>query len=216
MSGLFIVLEGIDGSGTSTQGQKLVELLRSQGRKVHLTCEPSRGPIGQLIRSILEKRLLEEGEVRSFDAPTMALLFAADRMDHITNEVKVQLRSGSIVICDRYLLSSLIYQSLTAEPNSLPSQQNWLRQINQGALQPDLTLVLDLKAERAAERRSIRGGVEELYEKSELQRKLAVLYAQAPQLLPEQAVYLIDAAQPVEQVTADLREKIEPLLGPLR
>ena len=123
-----------------------------------LTCEPSTGPIGSLIRQVLQRRLFVPDATgpRNFDWSTMALLFAADRMDHLDSTVVPALRAGSVVISDRYDLSSLAYQSVTAHNGSDPIP--WIRQLNAQALRPDLTIVIDVPAEVAEERRRTRGG----------------------------------------------------------
>lgn len=182
--GLFIVLEGIDGCGSTTQVKLLGEALRSRGAEVVLTCEPSSGPIGSLIRQALQRRLLapDTGAPRQLDWTAMALLFAADRMDHLASTVIPALRAGSVVISDRYDLSSLAYQSVTAHGGADPLP--WIRTLNAHALRPDLTLVIDVPAEVAEERRRARGGVEELFEARELQARLATVYARAEQLVP--------------------------------
>jgi dTMP kinase len=192
--GKFIVVEGIDGSGSTTLVQTLVDQLRGQGRRVHKTCEPSSGPIGAMIRQVLAHRVVVPGPSGAV-APswsTMALLFAADRLDHLQSEVLPQLQGGATVISDRYDLSSLAYQSATAEADAIRTLA-WIRELNRHARRPDLTLVLDVRAEVAAERRQGRGGAEELYEKRELQARLCQAYAQAEMLVPGDPLVHLDA-----------------------
>src|SRR5262245_48963099 len=114
--GRFIVIEGVDGSGSTTHTKLLSKALKKRGFRVHITCEPTTGPIGALIRQVLQKRITSPGEAgpQSLGWSTMALLFAADRLDHLDSEVIPSLRTGEWVISDRYDLSSLAYQSLTA------------------------------------------------------------------------------------------------------
>src|SRR5688500_15875611 len=85
--GAFIVLEGLDGAGTTTQLGRLAEALRARGQRVHTTCEPSTGPIGALIRQALTGRLGLPGGRGPLDDATLALLFAADRTDHLAAEI---------------------------------------------------------------------------------------------------------------------------------
>src|SRR5215208_5930139 len=87
--GRFIVVEGVDGSGSTTHTKLLAKALRKRGHKVHITCEPTTGPIGALIRQVLQKRITMPGESgpRSLAWSTMALLFAADRLDHLDSEI---------------------------------------------------------------------------------------------------------------------------------
>src|SRR5215211_6152531 len=104
LPGFFIVIEGIDGCGSTTHSKRLAKALRTEGREVRLTCEPTTGPIGALIRHVLQKRLFvpdAEGP-RAFAWSTMGLLFAADRLDHLDSTVIPALRDGAIVVSDRY------------------------------------------------------------------------------------------------------------------
>lgn len=182
--GRFIVLEGIDGSGTTTQARRLVEALEARGEPTLLTCEPTSGPVGALLRQALQKKLLADdgAAARRLDWTTLALLFAADRLDHLHQVVVPALEAGRTVVSDRYVLSSLAYQSVTSPegPESLP----WIRELNRHAPPPDLTLVLDVDEAVAAERRALRGGPPELFEVREIQRKLADFYARAGEVVP--------------------------------
>lgn len=196
MAGRFIVLEGIDGAGTTTQGQTLVATLESHGHPARFTHEPSALPIGALLRQIL---VGGPGMARP-DWDGMALLFAADRLDHVAREIEPLIAAGVTVVCDRYDLSTLAYQSATAgdEQAALP----WLRAINQRARRPDVTLVLDVDAAVAEARRARRGGEPELFERRELQRRLASIYAEAEQLVPGDLLLHIDANGTLADVEA--------------
>ena len=188
MKGAFIVLEGIDGSGTTTQMSLLARELERRGLGVETTHEPSQGPVGRLLR-----QLLVDAKTDCHIAwGTMALLFAADRVDHVARTLLPAIERGRIVICDRYDLSSLIYQSLTAPETA--NSLSWIRVLNREAIRPDLTLVLDVPAEIAAERRQMRGGVQEVYETSELQRQLADAYAQAATFVPDDTLIHLDGS----------------------
>ncbi|HEX6767531.1 MAG TPA: dTMP kinase [Polyangiaceae bacterium] len=182
--GTFIVVEGIDGAGTTTHSRLLAKALKAPTREVVLTCEPTNGPVGGLIRQILQRRLFVADATgpRGFAWSTLALLFAADRLDHLDSVVLPALAEGSIVVSDRYDLSSLAYQSATAPASSdvLP----WIRSLNARAIRPDLTVVLDVPAEVAAERRQGRGGVEEVFENRPLQDRLVSIYEHAQTLVP--------------------------------
>ena len=103
----FVVLEGLDGAGTTTQSGLLVEALRRGGERCRATREPTGGPIGKLLRAALR------GELQMTPC-TLALLFAADRSEHLHSRdgILATLRAGGYVVCDRYLFSSLVYQSL--------------------------------------------------------------------------------------------------------
>ena len=112
--GKFVVYEGIDGSGTTTQAARLASYLRGRGVPVCETSEPTRGPFGAVIRQALEGRL-------EVDERALAVAFAADRYDHLFSTdrgIVDRLKAGTWVICDRYVLSSLVYQTangMTAE-----------------------------------------------------------------------------------------------------
>jgi dTMP kinase len=194
-AGRFIVLEGIDGSGTTTQAQRLVAALQQHGRAALFTCEPSSGPIGKQIRQLLGA----SGDEASRGWDTLALLFAADRLDHVAREIRPALAAGTIVICDRYDLSSYAYQSATALPGTDPLP--WLRALNQRAPRPDLTLVLDVDPDIAEQRRHARGLPAELFERRDLQRRLAQLYAGAEQLVPGDTLLHIAADAGLPEVT---------------
>ena len=183
-AGTFIVVEGIDGAGTTTHSRLLAKSLKTAEREVVLTCEPTNGPVGGLIRQILQRRLFVADATgpRAFAWSTLALLFAADRLDHLDSVVLPALADGSIVVSDRYDLSSLAYQSATAP--SGPGVVPWIRSLNARAIRPDLTIVLDVPAEVAAERRRGRGGVEEVFETRALQDKLLSIYQHAETLIP--------------------------------
>lgn len=203
-AGYFLVLEGIDGSGSTTQAHRLVEHFSALGYTARFTCEPSSGHVGKLLRAALEKRLpaISGQGAHRFDWGTLALLFAADRLDHLAAEVEPALARGEIVVSDRYTLSSFVYQSLTAAADSdaLP----WLRALNQRAREPDLCLVLDVPANEAAKRRERRGGAEELFDDLELQRRLAAGYARGAELAPGQPQVAVDGVGAPEVVTARL------------
>lgn len=131
LKGAFICIEGLDGCGKTTQTKLLVEKLQ-RGYNAIYTAEPSDGKIGVFIR----KSILY-GERRSA-SPTEALLFAADRVEHVENEVLPALRQGKLVISDRYIYSSLAYQG--AAGLSL----EWIQSINQYALRPGLAIFIDV------------------------------------------------------------------------
>lgn len=129
--GCFVCIEGLDGSGKSTQARLLAERLQKT-RRVLLTVEPSRGRIGTFIR---QSYLYGENRLSSV---VEALLFAADRVDHVQNEIAPALETGDVVISDRYVYSSLAYQG--AAGLSL----EWIEKVNSHALRPDIALFLDV------------------------------------------------------------------------
>ena len=194
--GRFIVLEGIDGSGTTTQAARLAAELERRGTPVCLTREPTPGPIGVLLRGALqEKWVPEPGEARRrVSWATFSLLFAADRLDHLDNVIVPALEAGRTVVSDRYDLSSLAYQSVTAPEGA--SVVPWIRALNARALRPDVTVVLYVPADIAEERRKARGGPPEIFEVSDLQRRLAAVYTRAEELVPgDRVVHVADGSQ---------------------
>jgi dTMP kinase len=208
LAGRFIVLEGIDGSGTTTQAERLVAELVRAGVGARFTCEPSGGPHGRQIRQLLAPS--SDPVSRSWDA--LALLFAADRLDHVAREIRPALDSGGTVICDRYDLSSLAYQSATAPSGVDPVP--WIRAINQRALRPDLTLVLDVDPDVAEARRVRRAQPAEIFEQRDLQRRLAQLYARAEELVPGDRLLHIRAEGSVDEVGAQILQAISTNLLP--
>jgi dTMP kinase len=209
--GVFIVLEGIDGSGSTTHTKLLGKALRQRGLKVVETCEPSPGPVGALIRQVLSRRLFVADATgpRSFAWSTMALLFAADRMDHLDSTIVPALRDGAVVLSDRYDLSSLAYQSVTAPGGE--KVVPWIRELNAAALRPDLTVVIDVPVEVAEERRRSRGGIEEMFETRELQTRLCAVYGHAEQLVPDDRVAHVTGVGAVSDVAASILNAVVAL-----
>jgi dTMP kinase len=202
-----IVFEGIDGAGTTTQSALYADHLKSLRRRVHVTREPSGGPVGHMLRLVLGGRLTLAS---ARQAEAMALLFAADRLDHVDHEIGPHLRDGSVVLCDRYVLSSIAYQSATARSEDTVAVEAWIRTLNRHAIVPTATVVLDVSPEVAERRRNERSGAVELYEESELQRRLAALYSRAAELLPGEVVHLVDGNAAVDDVAARVRAVLAP------
>jgi dTMP kinase len=198
MPGRLVVLEGIDGAGTTTQVARLMDRLRAMGVLVHATREPSDGAIGALARQILTGRAPN----RVGGAPgwaTMALLFAADRMDHVETEIEPGMARGAVVISDRYVASSLAYQSVS-RGEAAEEAIEWIRAINRHTRQPDLVVVLDVPSELAAARRASRGEAAQLYEHDEMQRALADFYRDLPRHMPEERIAMVDGTGALEVV----------------
>jgi dTMP kinase len=204
--GKFIVLEGIDGSGTTTQLDRAVSYVRTLGRSAVATREPSGGPIGKLLREALIGRLkMPDGT--TMDGRTMALLFAADRIDHLQREIEPLLAAGTTVISDRYLLSSLAYQAEEAE-------RDWVASLARNVLRPDLTILLDIPIEVAARRREVAGRPIERYDADFYLTKVAANYrALAAQDL---SVVVLDGTETKDDVTAALCRAIVPLFASIR
>lgn len=196
---LFIVLEGIDGSGTTTQLGRLVGHLEARGRRVHETREPSTGPVGQLLRQILMggHRLADGSPV---DGLATALLFAADRRDHLRREIEPALAAGMDVVSDRYLLSSLAYQAQEAD-------RDWVATLARDLREPDLTLLLDLPVPVAAARRRAAGRVDERYDADEVQERVAARYREL--VAGNARAVTIDAAASVDDVALSIGRAVD-------
>ena len=207
--GCFIVFEGIDGAGTTTQAERYAAYLRQKKRLVHVTREPSDGPIGSQLRLALGGRLHLGA---THQAHVMALMFAADRLDHIDQEVLPHLRDGGVVICDRYDLSSLAYQTATAPAGTREPFEAWVRTLNAHAVRPTVTVVLDVTPEEAERRRRERSGALELYEESELQKKLAELYENAAELMPNDRIIRLDGNVGRDEVSEAVRAALAPIV----
>jgi dTMP kinase len=205
-AGRFIVIEGLDGAGTTTQTQRLAAFLRERGRRVHATAEPSAGPAGALARLVLTRRV-GGASGGAFDAAALALLFAADRLDHVAAEIAPRLAEGTDVVCDRFTLSSLAYQSLTT------GDAAWVEAVNAKALAPDVTIFLRVPARVAVGRRFAASSARELFEVPAFQRRVARAYERGIERLRAigQRVEVVDGGRPVEEVTRALGEIVTPL-----
>lgn len=206
--GHFIVLEGIDGSGTTTQAARLAEKFAAAKLPAMVTAEPSSGPIGSIVRQILGGRLVLQS-AQGLVSPSwksMALLFAADRQDHIESEILPNLEDGVTVICDRYLYSSVIYQSVSAESDGAEA---WIRAINRHAIKPDLVLYLQVTPEEALRRRKERDRKTEIFDDPTFQRRLAAAYERLPEMFSDTDIAVIDCNRPLEAVLQDCWAQIE-------
>jgi len=183
--GTFIVIEGLDGSGKTTQAKLLTAKLSRSHNAVY-TSEPSRGKIGTFIRNSClygEKRL---------SSATEALLFAADRVDHVEKEIKPALAEGKLVVCDRYVYSSLAYQG------SAGLSVEWIKEINRYALKPDLAVFIDVTPEKVLQRLKRRKSV---MENLETQRKVREIYQKS---VAKGELVRINGDNPLEKVGEDL------------
>jgi len=193
--GVFIVFEGIDGSGKSTHIKALAEELSSQGYGVLQTSEPSKDRIGNFIRRYAERndsRLTPETE---------ALLFAADRFEHVKTVIEPALRRGRIVISDRYLYSSLAYQGAGG------LEVDWIREMNRFAPKPDLGILLDILPEFSLQRVNRRKTV---FENSDYLRKVRNIYLKLVE--EEEELVRIDADKPRKAVQAEIFSLVQKLL----
>jgi dTMP kinase len=191
------VVESADGVGGTTQCEQLVHRRVAAGRKVHLTKEPSEGPIGKLIR-----QMLGSDRPRRDTHRELALLFAADRLDHLGREVEPRLADGFDVISDRYVLSSLVYQSL-----DLPFE--WVRDLNKHAPQPDTTILITLPLDVAWARLEARlkaGAKQEIFDQRTTQVRIHTEYER---LAKRFSALFVDGLGTVEEVGGRVQAAME-------
>ena len=197
--GRLIVLEGIDGSGTTTQTERLVAHLRQHGRTAVSTREPSGGPVGRLLREVLLGQHRMPGSA-SVDGRTMALLFAADRLDHLQREVEPLLAEGSDVVSDRYLMSSLAYQAEEAD-------REWVALLARGVRPPDLTILLDIPVALAAQRRLLAGRPEERYDANSYLGRVADNYRRLARAAA--TAVILDGSVPRDEVAVAVAAAVQ-------
>ncbi len=221
-AGCFLVLEGLDGAGTTTQAELLAAWLRGRGRRALVTAEPSRGPVGVLVRQVLAGRL-GGGAGGAFDPAALALLFAADRRDHLASEVEPALARGIDVVSDRFTLSSLAYQAValsgSRRDGGRPGPMRWVRELNRLARAPDLTIFLRVPPAAALARRRAASGGRDLYVVPAFQRRVARAYADALRLARAagERVAVVDGRGSMEAVAAAVARAaaaVAPRRGP--
>lgn len=207
MSGCFFALEGIDGSGKSTQLKLLARRLEAAGIPCLTTCEPTVGPIGKLLRQVLT------GQV-TCDSRVVAPLFAADRLDHLLNEkdgLCSAVERGVTVLTDRYYFSSYAYQSV-----DLPLE--WVIEVNRPCadlLRPTATLFIDVSPELALERIAQNRESTELFETKDRLTRTREQYFRAFALEKDrERVIIIPGDRDVEAVAGDIWRAVSTLLPP--
>jgi len=181
-TGKFVCIEGVDGCGKTTQARLLVRNLRHRGFDAVYTTEPSLGTVGKLIRSFV---LAREERV---SVALEALLFAADRVDHVKSEVESLLKQDKIVVCDRYVYSSLAYQGAAG------LDTDWIDCINRFALKPDVALLLDVPPEVVVSRLKTKKSV---MENMTNLRKVRDLYVR---LAEQQRMVLLNGNKSIKEV----------------
>lgn len=187
----FIALEGADGSGTSTHSHLLKGFLETKGFNVYLTQEPSQSKIGALLREFLKNK--------EIPPTTDALLFAADRDLHFHNEIQKKLEEGYIVISDRYLESSIVYQSVQSDKISV----EWIKEINKFIHQPDITIILDIDPKIALARKEDEDL--EKFEDTSFLDKVRDLYLTRAK---QEGYYVISSDNIIEFVQAEIQKII--------
>lgn len=205
--GLFIVLEGPDGAGISTQTALLHSGLTQRDLKAIATKEPTSGPIGSVIRQALTHRLVYPPSAPIGD-DVMALLYSADRLDHLRADILPRLEAGTHVVCDRYRLSSYAYQGTSLG-------QDWVRALNNRSIAPDITFFIDVPPEISQQRIEARGGYVELYETDE---RLRPIYANYLELIEQdrksgERIIIIDGKLAIGIVAATILQKTLEIIG---
>jgi len=193
--GFFICIEGLDGCGKTTQTKLLVNRLEKECSAVY-TAEPSQGRIGQFI-----KEYCLHSETRG-SAIVEALLFAADRYEHIQNEVRPALNRGKFVVSDRYIYSSLAYQGAAGV------DLDWIRTINKDAIRPGLAIFIDVDPERVIGRLKPRRSV---MENLQTQKKVRGFYMR---FVDRKELIKINGNQEVDAVARDILKTVMAFLKP--
>jgi len=188
--GVFICVEGIDGSGKTTQAHILVEALKKEGFEAVYTTEPSNGVFGEMLR----KHILEGS--RRVPVVVEAVLFAVDRFDHIESEVKPLLKRGKIVVSDRYVYSSIAYQGASS------LSKKWLKEINNRAIKPDLSIFIDVPPEIVIGRINRQKSVMETLQ---TQKRVREAYLK---LVEEEDLLVIDGASSKKEVAERIQKVV--------
>lgn len=192
--GLFIVFEGIDGSGKDTHIKLLSEELRQQGHRVLETSEPSGNEVGALLRRYQRR------SGKRLPAETEALLYTADRYEHVRNIVEPALKRGQIVLSNRYFYSTLAYQG------AMGVDLDWIREMNRFAPKPDAAILLDILPEFSLRRLKRRRTV---FEQLENLRNVRDIYVR---LVKGGELVRVDADRPKRLVQAELLALVQELL----
>ena len=187
--GRFIVFEGIDGAGTTTQSELLFNNLKSNGIDCLLTREPWNSHPGILATKAIKKE-------KNIGATSLQLLFCADRAEHLEKEIIPALEEGKIVICDRYYYSTLVFGELSKVEKKL------IEKINDYFLKPDICFLLDCDPEIALGRIKKRGEKEEKFEKLPLLREASKIYKKISRL---EEVIRIDGNKSKEEIFSELQ-----------
>ena len=195
--GSFITLEGIDGSGKSTQARMLAQHLQAQGREIVLTREPGGSQGAEEIRA-----LVLQGDPDRWSAETEILLFTAARRDHLERTILPAIKAGKVVICDRFADSTRMYQGLSR--GDLRSTVDQLHTLMIGR-EPDLTILIDMDSDTGLSRALSRQGVEERFETfgSELQAKMRAGFLSLAKEFADRFV-VIDGARTIDDVSVDV------------
>jgi len=204
--GKFIVLEGIDGSGTTTQAAKLAQYFaQKEGYHLFLTKEPTGFETGKEI-----KRRLKEDKAAGINpfqekGEEYLKLYVKDRKFHVQELILPCLNQGVHVVSDRYKYSTFAYQGAQGQ------DLNKIISMHEGLLVPDLVLLLDLPAETALERRKKDKTIPELFEQLNFQKKVRENYLALPYILPQENILMVDASLNLEEVHKQILAHVERL-----
>ncbi len=214
--GRFVVFEGLDGSGTTTQMQQVTELLRAEGvaEHVYMTSEPTSRTLGAAARfHVIGETSLNERSI--------ALAFSGDRLDHVAKDIRPQIERGAWVVCDRYYLSTLAYQGArlgaadAATPGDIDWQQvdeelEWLWQLNKHALRPDVTIFLEATRETRERRTQVKQWQADRYDERRLADVIEAVHDRAVAFLEARgmAIHRVDANRDVGRVAGDALQLI--------
>ena len=208
--GGFVVLEGLDGSGTTTQAHLLDRHLRDRGIRTVLTREPTDHAIGRLIRAALSGQPVSEGGLGeiALSEEALCLLFAADRIEH-TRDIETFRERGDYVVCDRYILSSIAYQSL--DPLIAPER---VVEVNRGIAVPDITFLLDVPVDECLKRLEKRNDSPTIYERKDKLVAIAANYEASLSLYQDHygSLIRIDGTKPPDAVHAAILGHLGPQL----
>lgn len=211
LAGLFITFEGGEGAGKSTQIRLLAQALQERGQDVLMTREPGGSAGAEAVRHVILS-----GAAEHFGTRMEALLFAAARSDHVEQLIRPALDAGRVVVCDRFVDSSRVYQGITG--NLEPDFIERLQQVAVNGVMPDCTLILDLPAAVGLERARHRqggspDGEPDRFEKEELQthEKRREAFLDLAEREPLRC-RVIDASQPRDEIARQILAIVEPLL----
>ncbi len=206
--GIFITFEGGEGAGKSTQIVTLAQALRGTGLEVLVTREPGGSPGAEAVRHVLLS-----GAAEPFGPGMEALLFAAARSDHVEQVIRPAVARGAVVLCDRFMDSSRVYQGVTGNLDA--GFMRALEKVAINGMVPDLTIILDLDAEEGLQRAAVRRGSDgaDRYEKEtlEVHRRRREAFLDIARAEPERCV-VIDAGKSPQDVAAAIAEAVHPLV----
>jgi len=209
--GFFITFEGGEGAGKSTQVTRLAERLRAGGHEVLVTREPGGSPGAEAVRHVLLS-----GAAEPFGPVMEAILFAAARSDHVEQVIRPAVERGTVVLCDRFMDSSRVYQGVTGDLD--PKFMAALEKVAVNGMIPDLTLILDIEPEEGLRRASARRGADaaDRYEKEtiDIHRRRREAYLDIADAEPERCI-VVDAARPADEIAAVIERVVTAALDAL-